>query len=525
MGKRDESNKIRKKCMIAFLITLVIGLIIEIICDKTKVFSGFSFSRMLVISTLIWYAAIHFIVGFKRLYTIMIDNRFLISFVMIILTTLVEMPQNPDGILDSLISPNTRFGLIWNIRFYALLLVSFEMFRIITKDSKYISFFGALILVFSGHVQYMFNFMNTLIIGEFGFVCVKKYFDYLKKVARMPDSESFQIGRIKLDSKFWPVLIVITGVLYSLTYESFAISYGYVFLGLIVWQIIIDWKELKKIGSLKIALIPLLVVLFENIIVKGFLYKNNEQMIMYGRGVFGIFDYLYTVFIPFKNIAYGEMLASIVSLYPIPLLIALLCLYKDEKHIEFLLPMAVVCVFESITYFSNGEGIFETINKISLFSMVNVNVLLCAINYSNLLMIFYFITNYDEKIFSFKVTIRLTLIISIVAFMMLNRPDELASDIYKYLLITEFVLLLFTFLNYDDKKYRGLFIATLLIISVLTGSSVNSVIRDKNNYLLFEDVDMGYDQESDEMYDEEIYEDGEIYENGEIYEDEEIYEY
>ena len=112
----------------------------------------------------------------------MIDNRFLISFVMIILTTLVEMPQNPDGILDSLISPNTRFGLIWNIRFYALLLVSFEMFRIITKDSKYISFFGALILVFSGHVQYMFNFMNTLIIGEFGFVCVKKYFDYLKKV-------------------------------------------------------------------------------------------------------------------------------------------------------------------------------------------------------------------------------------------------------------------------------------------------------------------------------------------------------
>ena len=126
-----------------------------------------------------------------------------------------------------------------------------------------------------------------------------------------------------------------------------------------------------------------------------------------------------------------------------------------------------------------GLGIMATIKSIALFNGVNRNVLLNAINYTNLLLIFYFITNFEDKFFSFRWTIRITIISSVLAFIMLRRPEEIASSFHLTILSIEFCLLLFTFLNFDDRRYKTLFLAALIAFTVIPNAFIYPIAGRK----------------------------------------------
>jgi len=474
--KKKQINKQKQSMVICIVIAFVIGIIWQLVGWKGTHTTKFSLSGALIIAGVAWFILLHFTVGVKKLYDYIIDRRFSLSIIMIVVTVFFEFFQTPFGAKEFLLSKTTMYGPIWNIRFYLMLLVTYEFFMAITKNSKYTSFIGAIVVTFSGHVQYMFNYTNAIILGEFGIVCLKKYIENVLLL----HSNSNQKNIYKQRKNVWLVLMCISGMLYSITFESLLVSYGYVFLALIIWQITSNARELKEARELKKLVVVQIAILAVIYIVKRFVYTRIDGLLVYDRNVFGAFDYLYTMFLPFHEIECSYLLASFISLFPIPLFIALYCLYSDDKGVEFLMPVAVVCVLEAIIYMSADEGIMATIKSIALFNGVNRNVLLSAINYTNLLLIFYFITNFEDKFFSFRWTIRITIISSVFAFIMLRRPEEIASSFHLTILSIEFCLLLFTFLNFDDKRYKGLFLAALIGFTVIPCIFINPIVGGKH---------------------------------------------
>lgn len=467
--EKKQINKKKQSMAISVAIAIVIGIIWQLIGWKgTHSYTRFSFTGALIIAGVAWFISLHFTVGLRKLYDYIIDRRFSLSIIMIVVTIFFEGFQTSIGAKEFLFTRTSTYGPIWSIRFYLMILISYEFFMTITKNNKYVSFIGAIVITFSGHVQYMFNYTNAIILGEFGIVSLKKYIENVLLL----HSNSNQKDVYRQRKNVWLVLMCISGLIYSLTFESFLVSYGYVFLALIIWQIASNAKELRNAHEYKKLVFIQIVILATIYIIKRFIYTRIDGLIVYDRNVFGTFDYLYTMFLPFYEIEYPELLASFLSLFPIPLFIALYCLYSDDKGVEFLMPIAVVCVLEAIIYMSADEGIMATIKSIALFNGVNRNVLLNAINYTNLLLIFYFITNFEDKFFSFRWTIRITIISSVLAFIMLRRPEEIASRFHLTILSIEFCLLLFTFLNFDDRRYKTLFLAALIAFTVIPSAFI-----------------------------------------------------
>ncbi len=482
--KKEKINKQKRSMAICIAIAFVVGLIWQLIGLKgTHTYSKFMFSSVLISAGIVWFILLHFVVGFKKMYSYIIDRRYSLSIIMIVVTTVLEFFQTSYGAKDFFFSRIVPYGLLWNIRFYLMILVTYEFLMAITKNSKYVSFIGAIVITFSGHIQYMFNYIDAIILGEFGVVCLKKYIENVLLL----HSNSSNKDVYKLRKNVWLVLMCIGGLIYSFMFQSFMVAYGYVFLALIIWLLVSNAKDLKEAHEFKKIVLVQCIILAVIYIISQFIYTRVDGLVAYDRNVFGTFDYLFTMFLPFKGIEYSELLASFLSLFPIPLFIALYCLYSDDKGVDFLMPMAVVCVLEAILYMSSDEGAMTTIKSLALFKYVNRNVLLSAINYTNLLLIFYFITNFDDKFFSFKWTIRITIIASVLAFMMLKRPDEISSSFHLTILSIEFCLLLFTFLNFDDKRYKGLFLAALIGFTVIPSLFIYPILGSKNRVQKVED--------------------------------------
>ena len=72
----------------------------------------------------------------KSLYQLIIDNRYIISIIMIILATIYGFFRNSMSITQWLFTLDKVNSLWWNIKFYALLLASYELFLIITDNKK-----------------------------------------------------------------------------------------------------------------------------------------------------------------------------------------------------------------------------------------------------------------------------------------------------------------------------------------------------------------------------------------------------
>ena len=103
------------------------------------------------------------------------------------------------------------------------------------------------------------------------------------------------------------------------------------------------------------------------IVVKFFDNNNNEYLKITDSGISPMFSYLYNFLLQFYNFEGRELLGSVITVFPLPMIISLYYLYKKENHIEFLLPMVIVMVFGSVYCMS---GFPEIISKVTMLSQV-----------------------------------------------------------------------------------------------------------------------------------------------------------
>lgn len=391
----------------------------------------------------------------KKMYEKIIDNRFKISGILIILFGIIGFFINNINVKDWILTTDKSFCFWWNIKFFALILLSYDLFFLITNKNKKLAFIGSILISFSSSVQWNLNNIDSLIIGELLTLLVQNYFDKNKKV-------------------LISILFIVFSIIYTFTFRPYAVAFGYLFLALIIWIIIKNICNIKNNKKEILLGTSTILISIAGMIISALFFNNHniEYSNLNQTGISTLYSYLYAILLPFNKFDGRELLSSFISIFPIPMMISLYYLYKKEDHSEFLLPITIVTVLETVFCISGFPSI---ISKVTLFSQTNALRTMSSVSLANLIIIFYFLGNVEEELFKIKYSMRITIITACIL-IFVSFPTVFLSRIFMYLFVAEFTLLTFLFLNFGDKKYQKVLLFFLILTTLISGIPVNFLI-------------------------------------------------
>ena len=450
--REEKNNKLLVIIAISVIFSIIYELILKFAMKKNDVIYIYN---IIIESFIIFFILLHFTVGFKKLYDYIINNRFKIAFILVVIFTIIGILQNINDFKNWMTSFDSPLNIWWNIKFYALILTSFELFLLITKN-RYMACIGTILIIFSGCIVWNFNIATQIILGELIVLLVNKFFDEKK-------------------SKNIFIYSAIIGILIA-TYininTSIAIAFGYPFLAIIIWTIIINKENIKISSAVKLLCLTCFIVIVASLLLRGkFVTKANYHLKNDSEPNY-LFSYVYNILLPFKALAAKQDFGSFLSMFPVPMIIALFYIFKYEKHSEFLLPLAITSVIETIFCTS---GFPKIIKLLLLFNNVNIVHVAMAVNYTSLIMAFYMIANINEKIFSVKAAMRITVIVCCFICVFAKIPSVLGNRWYLTIYVVELASTIFLFLNFEDKKYKKVLLSLLIIFTLIGGVPINKI--------------------------------------------------
>ena len=367
----------------------------------------------------------------------------------------------------------------WNIRLVAMLLGSYELCLILTKKNKKVSFCGMIVITFSAAVQWWYC-MDTLIWGQIAIVLIDKFMTTSKK-----------------RNKYLCALgILIAGLSYVFVfYPAWQLSFGYVFLAMVVWLLI---KNIKygnyRFTKHDIAVIIITIVCLVLLLGRWYMLSKDtlaaEMNTDYpgernevGGGALNLYSYFYDIFFTFEDYLNPCEFSSMLSLYPIPLILGLIYSIRNKKDLHFWVPMLVVGGFLSVWCVYGFPSFLAKLTKMSMTTAGRVTIPLGTVC---IYMLIYLIGNFqkgDKLINNKKLTYYLSAI-SIVfiiykAKTTIGYAEEFKYlDKFKILLAGEiFFALIFGVLNLNDEKIKNYTIYGLITVALITGLRVNPIIR------------------------------------------------
>lgn len=390
-----------------------------------------------------------------RLSEKIIENRYKISFITIIISAIIGFFLNNVSVVEWICTTDKMLSLWWTTKFFALVLASYELFNIITNNNKNVSAAGTIVLAFSGCIVWNFTKIDAIVLGEIITVLIYKI-----------------VKEKELKKNILKAIAIIGCMLgYMYTFRPFAISFGYLFFALILWILVSNRKELKENTNNKIVLVATIVISVFLAILAGTFFPKvyGEDSQGLNAGIDGLFSYLYNPFLPYNMFEGIEYFGSFITMFPLPLILSLFYMYKKEKHLEFLLPVTVIAVLETVYCIS---GFPDIIDKFTMLSTVGGMRVVPAVQLANLLIMFYMMENVSDFILEMKHAIRISLVL-VCILVFIKYPMVFVARKYLYLFVCELSVLSFLFLNYSNKKYRKVFLVMLILFTLMGGLPVS----------------------------------------------------
>lgn len=384
----------------------------------------------------------------KKIYVKIVENRFNISAVLFILFSIIGVLLNIQRINEWILDTSTPFSLWWNFKLFSLILATYELFSVITDKSRGYSLIGTIIVVASGCVKFNFDKVDSLIWGQL--ICV-----FIEKILK--EKNIYKQGILAIG-------ILLSTVAYSFTFEGYAIAFSYVFIALIIWIMLKNREELKNKKTVSLVFSTIVVSVISVVITRCLLpFSYNEILENEPKGISVLYSYLYNMLLPFFDFEGKEIFGSFISVFPLPMLIALYYMYKNEEHTEFLLPLTIVSVIQTVFCMSGFPDIIE---NIVFFSKASNSCVMAAVNLTNVYILFYIIKNIDTKMFSIttamRVAVVLMLIVGFIAY-----PTVFATRGFLSLFIIEDCVLSFLFLILHDLNYKKVLLFFMLLFTLL----------------------------------------------------------
>lgn len=370
-------------------------------------------------------------------------------------------------------------SLYWYARLTAMLLGSYELCLILTKKNKKVSFVGMIMITFSAAVQWWYC-MDTLIWGQIVVVLIDKFMNTSKRT-----------------HKYLCALgIFIAGLAYIFVlYPAWQVSFGYVFLAIIIWLLI---KNIKygdyKFTKHDIAVIVITLICI--VLMLGRWYsKSADTMVAemstdypgerqeVGGGAYNLYSYFYDIFFTFQDFLNPCEYSAMLSFYPIPIILGLIYVIRNKKDLHFWIPMLTVSAFLTIWCVWGFPALLANLTKMSMTTSSRVSIPLGTVC---IYMLIYLFANFDEEKDKL-INKKLTYLVAILAIIYIAykakttigyEPDFIYLDKSKILRAgIIFLLAILGILNLNNSKIKKYTLYGLIAIALLSGLRVNPIIR------------------------------------------------
>ena len=368
----------------------------------------------------------------------------------------------------------------WYGRLVAMMLGAYELCLILTNRNKKLSLCGMLVITFSAAVQWWYC-MHVLIYGQIVIVLLDKFMNTDKK-----------------KNKYLCALgILIAGLSYVLElYPAWQISFGYLFLALVAWILI---KNIKY-GNYRFTLHDVLVIVVTIVCLALLIgrwyifskdaidatmntdYPGDRQEI--GGGAINNYSYFYNIFFTFEEYPLNPCeYTSMLSLFPIPMILGLIYAIRNKKDLHFWIPMLVVAGFLSVWCV---YGFPAWLANMSLMSMTTACRVSVPLGTACIYILIYLLGSIkkEDKLFNKYLACAFAIISTIYVAYKAFSTIAVGADGYQYLdngkIIIGSLVYLAVFLgvmNIHNEKARNYTMYVLITVALITGLRVNPVIR------------------------------------------------
>ena len=399
-----------------------------------------------------------------------------------------------------LFGANAGISFYWYGKLVFMFLGAYEICRIITKDKKKVSLVGALMVTFSASTQWWYC-MDTLIWGQLILVLVNKFMKTDKKWVKYLCA----IGLVS-------VLLSYAFVLYP----AWQVPFVYVMLAVFVYMFVTNLKDGYKFTVHDVIVILLTIAAVAGLLVMWFVTSNDAITATMntdypgarrevGGGSYILYAYVYNIFFPYDDAFNPCETSSMLSLYPIPMLLACLYLIRNiktkKKHdiedvkeyrsdLLFLIPALVIAVFLMVWC---TTGFTEGLAKITFMSMSTSHRASIALGTINIYILIYLLgrmeRNEENKKDSKLMNKWIGIVVGVITtgiILFLARKNLVmfipAMDLYigNVKMTVSAILFGITFIcvyNMHKKGFRNVLYVMLMFIALMTGLAVNPVSR------------------------------------------------
>ncbi len=385
----------------------------------------------------------------------------------------ILMLGKPFQLAFLLLGNDAGFSFYWYARITAMLLGAYELCLILTNKNKKLSLCGAIVITFSAAVQWWYC-MDTLIWGQIILVLVNTFMNTDKKWKKY-------VCAIGLISSCLAYVFVL--------YPAWQVSFAYVFLAIAIWMIIQNFQKGYRISKHDIAVIILTILCIVLLLGRWYmLSKDTIAAVSHtaypgdrcetGGGTFTLYAYFYNIFFTFEDFPNPCEYASMLSFFPIPILLGLVYVIRNKKNLSFWLPTLVASAFLTIWC---KYGFPEILAKITLMSNATAPRATIALGTLNIYMLIYLMGSIqlDDKWIPKKLTYYLAGFATIYIIYQAKKTCGFPYiDKFKILAGGEiFLVAIFGILNMQNEKIKNYTIYGLIAIALITGLRVNPVIR------------------------------------------------
>ncbi|WP_415980673.1 hypothetical protein [Faecalicoccus pleomorphus] len=292
---------------------------------------------------------------------------------------LATLPLAPWELSYAILPVENAFSFCWYAPAVLSLLMSMELFYIITKN-KFTSAVGGILVVLSsfyvwwGFSYYFFTGPAT-IFGVYKFIHADT----------------------KLEKVLYAFLIAFafSGFIVNL-YPAWQVPLGYVYLVIGIWVLYKNWDKIKGLKKFDYAVLIVCALVCLGLVITYFITIQDYVKVI-GNTVYPgkrvdnghyaldkIFYYGQSIFYPFKEIGNSSEASTFFSLFPIPTIISLYCFFKEKKK-DVLLGSLLIIQLIFLLYVTVGLPGF--IAKILLLSNSTAERTIDVLGYSEIIMI------------------------------------------------------------------------------------------------------------------------------------------
>lgn len=382
-------------------------------------------------------------------------------------TKSIAVLNNPRLIGFLFLNVEQAYSFYWYFPYFALFFALFELFMILTKSKK-LSLLGTIMLEFSPSLLW-WNSPAFLLYGSLATIFFYHLFKEKKKSKKC----------------IYSVLLGWAGACYiMILYPAWQITYGYLFLGLFIYMIILNKDKIKctdflylilTILFMAVLIIPTFIGSIDTINAMMSTVYPGARVSTGGYGWQLYFNYFPSIFFSEISTINPCESSQYISLYPLPIILGIIKCYqnhKNKKQNYLLFILTLIAVLLSIWNFI-PIGVLAKITLLSMSTPDRAQLTVSVICIFILIELFH---SYEQEKCSNKIIpLLFSLVLCFIGIYISNNniPDYMTTFMKLMSGVIYFILFYLTLIN--TKFGNQIFMLIMILFSTFFALSIHPI--------------------------------------------------